>query len=277
MLDAVHDHTAAEYSAEHLEFRATEALAGGSGGADRAMVLEQQECIAGGAPFGHVTFARANPCQPCHAGTQGAGVAQRRCVGASGLGLPRAYEPLQCLLAERRAHRLDQAHGKLGVGIGEAPVSRLRQVPNSCRAADATLPGDAPDQAIIRQLHQVLPRGLGRRAENDGDVGRPQRPAPLDQPEDPIGRVLQAHACILRPGRGVMQAWAWRSLRWALPPGGGIEISESGNTGTAVDVQSRTTFLAAAIAGGATNGCPAVGPRRLGSRHAQLPAPERLG
>ncbi len=65
--------------------------------------------------------------------------------------------------------------------------------------ATALLLGRGLHQSIIRQLHQLLPRRLGRRSEYPRDVSRTQRAAPLDQAEDAVAAgVIQAHACILR-------------------------------------------------------------------------------
>jgi hypothetical protein len=206
MLDAVHGNARAQHIAEHFEFGATKALTGRGGGADRAVVLQQQKTVRVGARFGHVAFARADLCQACHPGAERAGTGERRTVAAPDLRFAHPYQLFQRSLAQRRADRLDQTHGEFGVRIREAIVRRRRQVPVARGPADTAFLGHGRHQAVVRQLHQMLPRRFGRRAEHGGDVRRPQRPAALDQAEDPfaggrsvIGRgIYQAHAWIMR-------------------------------------------------------------------------------
>jgi hypothetical protein len=199
MFDALHRYSRAQHVAEHIEFGAAETLAGRGGGADRAMVLQQQKARGIGAPFGHVSFARTNLRQTCHAGAQRGGTRKRAGVGPSGFLLTHANELLQCGLAEGRADRIDEAHGELGMSVGEAIMSRGSQMPVTRRPADTLLFGQSLHQPIVRQLHQLLPRSLGRRSEHGCDVRRTQWTATLDQAEDPLAAgIIQAHACILR-------------------------------------------------------------------------------
>ena len=201
MLDAIHRYSRAQHVAEHIEFGAAETLAGRGGGADRAMVFQQQKTLGIGAPFGHVSFARTDLHQARDAVAQRRGTRKRAGVGQSGLLPTHANEVLQCCLAECRANRIDEAHGELGMSIGKAIVRGGSQVPITRRPADALLFGHGPHQPIVRQLHQLLPCRLGRCSEHRRDVRRTQRAAPLDQAEDSVATgIIQAHACILRGG-----------------------------------------------------------------------------
>ncbi len=85
MLDAIHGDTRAKHVAEHIQFGAAEALAGRGGRADRAMVLQQQEAAAIGAPFSHVAFARTGLRETRHAGAQRGCAGDRGRVGVPGL------------------------------------------------------------------------------------------------------------------------------------------------------------------------------------------------
>jgi hypothetical protein len=199
MLDAIHCYARAQHVAEHIEFGAAETLTGSGSSADWAMVFQQQKARGIGTPFGHVSFARTNLCQTCDAGPQRRGTRKRAGVGPSGFLFTHANELLQCCLAEGRADRIDQAHSDLGMGIGKAIVRRGREVPVTRGPADALLFGHSFHQPVDRQLHQLLPRGLGRRSEHRRDVRRTQRAAPLDHAEDSVAAsIIQAHACILR-------------------------------------------------------------------------------
>jgi hypothetical protein len=213
MFDAFHGDAWPEHVAEDLQFRPAETLTRAGGGADRAMVFEQQERRAIRAPFRHVAFARAKFCQlrdPC---------AQRRCVGqrrgisTSRFRLAGAYQPLQGGLAERRSHRLDQAHGEFRMGVGEAAVGRRRQMPEACRPADAVLLGLRLDQPIVRKLDELLARRLRRGAKHRRDVRGTQRTAPLDQPKDAVaGTDIQAHTWRLAPAPLLMQVFSWKTF-----------------------------------------------------------------
>ena len=202
MFHALHGNARAQHIAEHLEFRATKTLTCRGRGADRAVIFQQQEAVGVGAPFGQVAFARPELCQSRHADTQCPGPGECGAVGASGFLFAHAYELFQRRLSQRRADRVDEAHGKLGMRIREAILRGRRQMPVARRPTDAVLLDRGFHQAIVCQLHQMLPRRFGRRAEHRGDVCRTQRATPFDQAEDPVngGGIFQAHACILRRG-----------------------------------------------------------------------------
>lgn len=184
VLDAVHRYAWSEHIAEDILFGTAEALTGSGGGADRAVVFQQQETVGVGAPFGHVAFARTDVCQPGHAGAQTRRAGECGAVGAAGLVLARTYELLQCCLSQRRADRVDETHGKLGVGIRKAIMRRRRQVPRARRPAEAALLGHRLDEAVVLQLHQMLPHGFRRRAQHGGDVRGSLRTTSLDEAED---------------------------------------------------------------------------------------------
>jgi hypothetical protein len=206
VLDAVHGYAWSEHMAEDILFGTAEALTGSGRGADRAVVFQQQETVGVGAPFGHVAFARTDVRQAGHTGAQTRRAGERGAVGASGLVFAHTYELLQCSLSQRRADRVDETHGKLGVGIREATMRRRRQVPGASRPAEAALLGHGLHETFVREFHQVLPRGFCRRAEYGGDIGGSLRTATLDQAEDPIAGhrpgigcgITQGHACIMR-------------------------------------------------------------------------------
>lgn len=122
MFDALNRNACSQYLAEHVELGTTEALAGGRRGADRAVVLQQQESAGVCAPFCHVAFARADLCQTGDARPQRPGAGERHTVCPSGLLLARTDEALQCGLAQRRAHGIDQPDRELGVGVREPAV-----------------------------------------------------------------------------------------------------------------------------------------------------------
>jgi hypothetical protein len=197
VFNAVHGNAVAEYIAEHFEFRTAEALAYNGGGADRAMVLQQQKPVAGDPPFRHIPFARTDLREARHTCPQRGNGHERRAVSASGFPFARAYELLQRGLPERRPNRLDQVHSKLGVRIRKVSMSSCGQAPKTCRPPNPTLSSYGLDQAIISKLRQLLPRGLRRSAESGGYVCGTKRPAPLDQAKDPVARIFQAHACIM--------------------------------------------------------------------------------
>lgn len=198
MLDALHRRSRAQHIAEQIEFGAAKALAGRGGGADRAMVLQQQKPLAVGAPFGHVSFARTNLGQARDAGSQRRGTRKRAGVGPSGFFLTYPNELLQCCLAEGRADRIDEANGEFGMSIRKAIVRDGSEVPVARRPADALLFGHGLYQPIVCQLHQLLPRCLGRRSEHGCGICRALRAATLDQAEDPVATGnIQAHAWIL--------------------------------------------------------------------------------
>jgi hypothetical protein len=141
MLGALHGNIRAQYITEHVEFRATETLTGCGRGADRAMIFQQQKALGVGVPFGHVAFARTDLCQARHTGVQSSGAGERGIVGTSGFVFAHAYELFQCRLAERRADRVDETDGELGVRVREAIVPRWRQVPMARRPTDTAFLG----------------------------------------------------------------------------------------------------------------------------------------
>ena len=96
MVDALDRDVLAQHHAEQRQFRPAEALAGAGGGADRAVVLDQQPAVAVAPPFGHVALAvaqggqRGDPVfQPVGTGDGGlvgavaAGPRDRRSTGPS--------------------------------------------------------------------------------------------------------------------------------------------------------------------------------------------------
>jgi hypothetical protein len=201
MLDAIHRGSRAQHIAEHIEFGAAETLTGRGGGADRAMVFQQQKAVGIRAPLGHVSFARTDLRQARNASAQRRGARKRVGIGPFSFRLTHANELLQCCLAEGRADCIDEPHGELGMSVGEATVRHGSQVPATRRPADGLLSGHGLHQPIVRQLHQLLPRRLGGCSEHGRDVRRTQRAATLDQAEDSVATgLIQAHAWILRGG-----------------------------------------------------------------------------
>lgn len=122
MLDPPHRHARSQHVAEHLQLRATETLTSRGGGADRAMILQQQEAVRIGAPFGHVAFAGTQLRQPRDPCPERGELGERGAVGASGFLFARAHQSFQRGLAECRPHGLDQAHGEFRMGIRETTV-----------------------------------------------------------------------------------------------------------------------------------------------------------
>lgn len=202
MLDPLDRHAWSQHVAEDVQLRATKTLARRGGGADRAVIFQQQKAPAIGAPFGHVAFARAEPGQPLDTRAERRGASERGAVGASGLLFANRDQLLQRGFAESGSHRLDQAHGQFGVGIGKAVVGGRCQMPDACRPPEAEFFRDRRNQAGVGEACELLTHRLGRGAECAGNVGRAERATPFEQPEDTVaGAVIQAHAWILRRPR----------------------------------------------------------------------------
>lgn len=202
MLDALHRDAWPQHIAEHLQFRATKSLTGRRGGTDRAVILQQHEALRVDAPLGHVAFARTQPRQPLDARAQRRGVGQRCAIEAPGLLLAHSDQLLQRRFAESGAHRVDQADGQLGVGVGKAAVRRRSQMPNARRPPDAVPFNDRRNQTLAGEPGELLAYCLCRGAECGGNVGGAERAAPFQQAKDAVaGAILQAHAWILHPAR----------------------------------------------------------------------------
>ena len=197
----------AQHGAEHLEFGAAEALAGGRRGADRAVVLQQQEPVGVGSPLGHVAFARADFRQaapafrPAWRHRPG-----RRGRRAGSLAPAHTDQSIEGRLAQFGPHRVDQPQGQFGMGVGEPCVAGFGQMPEAgsdgqCRAARFPLPA-IPSAASLttcwRAASAVMP-------SSRGNIGDPLRPAPLDHAKQAVCRrgggdaesIIQVHAWIM--------------------------------------------------------------------------------
>ncbi len=170
MLDAFDRDAWPEHVTKHVQLRATEALTCRGGGADRAVIFQQQEPLRIGAPFGHVAFVRTEPGEPLDTRAQRGGAGECGAVRASGLLLANADQSLQRCLAESGSHRFDQADGELGMRIWEAAVSRRCQMPDARWPSEAEFFGNGCDQLGAGELGELLAHGLGRGAECRGNV-----------------------------------------------------------------------------------------------------------
>jgi hypothetical protein len=162
------------------ELRTAEALAGSRCGADGAVILQQQEAVRVGPPFGHVAFARAYLRQARQLFGQRGGVGQGGAVGDQRLLLPDMDQSIEGCLAQFGPHRVDQPEGQFRMGVREPCVAGFGQVPTLGRTANAAPLGFRCQKAIGRQPDHLLSRGLRGDAERGRNVADPLRPTPLD-------------------------------------------------------------------------------------------------
>ena len=127
-----------QHRAEDGEFGAAEALAGGGGGADRAVVFDQQPAVAvgGGLHLGHIAFGAALAGEGLKARLRIGRAGQRRVIGGAGFGLARGDQPVERLFAQKIADMADPGDGQLGMGIGKPGLAAIGQVPDLGRAAE---------------------------------------------------------------------------------------------------------------------------------------------
>ncbi len=191
-------HAGAEHSTEDLQLGAAETLAGGCRGADRAVILQQQEPIRILLEFRHVALARADLAQPRQFARERRGTDQRLPIGLQCFDFAHPDQPLQRDFAQFGAHRVDQPQCQFGVGVGKARVPSLGQAPNLRWTTDAAALGIRDQQPVGGESGYLLARRLGGDAKGRGKIRDTLRATALDHPEQPIAGI-----------RGIIQVHAW--------------------------------------------------------------------
>src|SRR5437764_1179027 len=145
---------AAEHAAEDLELGPAESLADRGGGADRAVILDEEKILAVLVPFGHVALARPERGEALDAFRHAAGTRQGAGIAVPGLRLARGDDLLQRRLAENAAHRGNELYGQLGMCVGKARIADIGQppcLPGPPYAVRGALDGDEP---LLGELQQ---------------------------------------------------------------------------------------------------------------------------
>jgi hypothetical protein len=173
---------------KHLEqpkLAAAKALAGLGGGADRAMVLDEEIGAVGfAADLGHVAFRLARPGEAPQLGGEFSRASKGLLVTEFGGALSPGYQPIDALDPELRAHGLQELDSKLGVGIRKAGVAGRREGPQPPRTSNPGPFIDRLDEPLVAQLFEPLKGGLPGHAKPLGDLCGRLRPSRLEEEQD---------------------------------------------------------------------------------------------
>ena len=177
-----------EYRTENIQFGTAKTLARRGCGADRAVVLHQQEAPGIRLPLRHVALARTKFRQQRNALGEGVGRRQSLAIGPLGLRPAHLDETVQRRIAQLGSDRLDQLQRQFRMRIRKAAMAGGGEVPNLRRPANAAPLGLRRDKSLGGKPDKMLACRLGGDPQHHGQIGDALRPAPLDCPEQPIGR-----------------------------------------------------------------------------------------
>ena len=152
------------------------------------MVFQQQKSFGVLLPLRHVAFARANCGQQRH--TLGQRIRRRQGldVGLPGLHLAHLDEAIQRCFAQLRSDRLDQPQRQFRMGIWKAAMAGGGEMPDLGGSANAAPLGLRRDQPLAGKPDQLLACRFRRDVQRRSQIGDALWPAPLDHPEQPVGR-----------------------------------------------------------------------------------------
>ena len=121
MLAALDTRVGSQHGSKYIQLGAAEALANGRRGADRAVVLDQQEAAVGLlAPRRHVALARAQLGETRDPVAQIAGAREGAAVTVALAFLAARDQAVEPVVAEQRADRADEVGREVGMASGAA-------------------------------------------------------------------------------------------------------------------------------------------------------------
>ncbi len=166
VLGAIDRHLRTQHLPEQGELGTAQARARGGRGADRAVVLDEQDTPTVGIvdDLGDVTLGRADVCERVDTGAQRGALRAPRARSVARCASARAsITSSQTLVAERRAHRGDELDGEVVVAIGEQVLGEIGERPDRRRpAAPRGGAGAGDDEAVLGERIEVLAHpGLG--------------------------------------------------------------------------------------------------------------------
>src|SRR5258708_9741198 len=147
MIGALHGDVGPQRGAEDRQFRTAQTLASGCRRANRAMVFDQQKASARVLRDArHVALAASNFRKRRHLLTKRTPLANALAVIRNARTLAVFDQLFQPVLPKDVTHRAQQIEGQIGMTVGKAVVTRLRQPPVFSRPP--------PPFALILALHQ---------------------------------------------------------------------------------------------------------------------------
>src|ERR1700730_3016815 len=165
----------AKYRAEQVQFCSAESFADVRSGADRTMVLDQQEasaCLK--FDLGHIAFVAANLGQPLEFFPQGKRPWYTLHVVSPLAPVARIEHTVQSGLAECISERVNERDAQFRVGVGDEPVCLASQSPILCRPPHRYGSRFGDHEILLLEFVEMLPdihRGQAQSSRYSGSVG----------------------------------------------------------------------------------------------------------
>jgi hypothetical protein len=200
VVDTLDGDVGAQHGPEYREFRTAQTLASRRRRANRAVVLDKQEASSG--LFGHachIALAAPDLRESGDLLTKRTLLAEAFAIVGNARRLAMRDQPFQSLIAENIPRRAQEVERQIGMTVGEAVVTTLRQPPIFPWSSAPFALVLALHQALRLELDEVLTRARRRHVKARADIGGRLRSARLQLKQDAIltAAVVLTHEAIL--------------------------------------------------------------------------------